>query len=75
MIARRPWAWLLPVALAPAIVVSGLALPVIDLPAGTTVADRPAVGGTEQVLALSGVDPGAVSASAVAMAAWGAHER
>ena len=42
MIVRRPWARLLPVALAPVIIVAGLALPVVDLPTGSTLADRPA---------------------------------
>ena len=71
MIVRRPWARLLPLALAPAIVVTGLSLPVIDLGSGSDLAERPAVGGTEQVVALSGIDPQAVASSSVAMASWG----
>lgn len=74
MIVRRPWARLLPVVLAPVIIVSGLALPVVDLPGGDSVSDRPAVEGTQQVLALAGVDPTVVAASAVAMASWGAAD-
>ena len=61
MIVRRPWARLLPLALAPAIVVTGLSLPVVDLDSGADLAERPAVAGTEQVVALSGIDPQAVA--------------